>query len=311
MGKSTNFSGQPIFNQLLKFLDKRDIRKIAKEHDAERYVKKFTTYHHVVVMLFVAFEGYHSLRETILGLLANAHKLSHLGLSYLVRRSTFSEANGRRKSQVFGDIYMSTYAKHGQHLADNWLSDADMRRLYIMDSTTITLFKDILRGVGCNPKEGKKKGGIKAHTIIKASENVPCLIRYSEAVRHDHMFLEEVHNLAAGSIITFDKGYVDYAQYEAFTDGSIWYVTGLKDNALYEARKEYDIPDDADSGVLKDEEIILYYGDNKKQEHRARRIAYWDNENSRMFEFITNNFELPADKVALIYKKKMANRTTV
>ena len=304
MGKSTNFSGQPIFNQLLKFIDKSEIRKIAKKHDSERYVKKFTTYHHLVVMLFVSLEGYHSLRETILGLLANAHKLSHLGLSYLVRRSTFSEANGRRSSKVFGDIYMSIYRNHAQFLADSRLSDADMRRLYIMDSTTITLFKDILRGVGRNPREGRKKGGIKAHTIIKASENVPCLIRYSEAVRHDHMFLQEVHNLSAGSIITFDKGYVDYAQYEAFSEKHIWYVTRLKENAIYKARKEYDIPDNADAGVLKDEEIVLYYGQNKEQEHRARRIAYWDNENERLFEFITNNFELSAEKVALLYKKR-------
>jgi hypothetical protein len=47
------------------------------------------------------------------------------------------------------------------------LKDADMKRLYIMDSTTISLFKDILRGVGRNPLEGKKKGGIKAHSIFK------------------------------------------------------------------------------------------------------------------------------------------------
>jgi hypothetical protein len=304
MGKSTNFSGQPIFNQLLKFIDKGEIRKIANHHGAERYVKKFTTYHHVVVMLFATIEGYHSIRETILGLLANAHKLIHLRLSYLVRRSTLSEANGRRSSRVFGDIYMSTYRKHARFLADSRLSDADLRRLYIMDSTTISLFKDILRGVGRNSKEGKKKGGIKAHAIIKASENVPCLIRYSEAVRHDHMFLGEVHQLAAGSIITFDKGYVDYAQYEAFTRSQIWYVTRLKDNALYQARKEYDIPDEADSGVLKDEEIVLYYGENKKEQHRARRVAYWDNENERLLEFITNNFELSAEKIALIYKKR-------
>jgi IS4 transposase len=81
-------------------------------------------------------------------------------------------------------------------------------------------------------------------------------------------------------------------------------VTRLKDNALYRASEEYDIPDGAGSGVLKDEEIILYYGESKKQEHRARRIAYWDNENGRLFEFITNNFELPAEKIALIYKKR-------
>jgi len=304
MGKNTNFSGQPIFNQVIKFIDKGEIKKIAREHGAERYVKKFTTYNHIIVMLFVALEGYHSLREVILGLLANAHKLSHLGLSYLVRRSTFSEANQRRSSQVFGDIYMNVYSNSASNLADSRLSDADLKRLYIMDSTTFSLFKDILRGVGRNPKEGKKKGGIKAHTIIRASENVPCLIRFSEALRHDHTFLNEVFKLAPGSIITFDKGYVNYAQYEAFTQSTIWYVTRLKDNAIYEAREEFDIPDDADSGVLKDEEIIVYYGLNKQQEHRARRIAYWDSENERLFVFITNNFDLAAEKIALAYKKR-------
>ena len=93
MGKNMNFSGQPIFNQLLNFIDKNEIKQIAKKHEAERYVKKFTTYH--------------SIRETILGLLANAHKLFHLGLSYLVRSSTLSEVNARRTSRVFEDIYMS------------------------------------------------------------------------------------------------------------------------------------------------------------------------------------------------------------
>jgi hypothetical protein len=173
-----------------------------------------------------------------------------------------------------------------------------------MDSTTISLFKDILKGVGRNPRSGKKKGGIKAHTIIKASENVPCLVRYSEAARHDHMFLPEVESLPAGSIITFDKGYVDYEQYERFSEKSIWYVTRLKDNALYNSGEEFDIPDDADFGVLKDEEVVLHYGENKSKTHRARRIAYWDDENNKLFEFITNNFELSAEKIALIYKKR-------
>ena len=118
------------------------------------------------------------------------------------------------------------------------------------------------------------------------------------------MFLKEVLNLAAGSIITFDKGYVDYAQYQVFSENSIWYVTRLKDNAIYQARKEFDIPDNADSGVLKDEEIIFSFGDKKELTHRSRRIAYWDSENNRLFEFITNNFELSAEKIALIYKKR-------
>lgn len=127
-----------------------------------------------------------------------------------------------------------------------------------MDSSKISFFKDILKGVGRTPEEGKKEGGIKDHTIIKASENVLCLVRYSEAVRHDHVFLKEVFNLTKGSIITFDKGYVDYAQYEAFAQSGIWYVTRLKGNATYRPGKEFDIPEDADSEVLKDEGIILH-----------------------------------------------------
>jgi len=303
MSKSTNFTGQPIFGQLINFLDRSSISKISRKNGADRYTKKFTTYKHLIVMMFVTLNGYQSIRETIIGLLANAHKLGHLGLNYVVRRSTFSDANKRRPSEVFGQIYMDMYCKYASSLSDSRLSKQDLKRLYIMDSTTITLFKEILKGVGRNPKEGKRKGGIKAHTVIKADENVPCLIRFSASARHDHTLLSEV-NLPKGSIITFDKAYVDYARYQEFSESEIWYVTRLKINALYTAREEYDIPDEADPGVLKDEIIELQYGKNKEKVHKARRIAYWDDTNSRLFEFQTNNLKLPAETIALIYKKR-------
>jgi hypothetical protein len=303
MGKNTNFTGQPILNQLLFYIQGVNISRIAKKYDAERYVKKFDTRQHSAVMLFGVIEGYHSIRELVIGMLSNAHKLAHLGIRDMVRRSTLSDANGRRKSAVFGDIYMSVYARHCASLSDSRLSKLDVKRLYAMDSTTITLFKDILKGCGRLPKEGKRKGGIKAHTVIDLSYNMPCLVRYTESARHDHVLLSEVH-LEAGSFITFDRGYVDYSEYERFTEEGVFYVTRLKDNARYEAGKEFDIPDEADSGVLKDEEILLGYGKEGKEEHRSRRIAYWDTENKRFFEFITNNFETAAEKVALIYKKR-------
>jgi FOG: Transposase and inactivated derivatives len=303
MGKSTNFTGQPILSQLLFFTHGVNINKIAKKHGGERYVKTFDTRKHLIVMLFSVIEGYHSLRELVIGMLSNAHKLSHLGMDYMVRRSTLSDANERRKSEIFGDIYMEVYRKHSGSLSDSRLKGIDVKRLYAMDSTTITLFKDILKGCGRLPKEGKKKGGIKAHTIIDLSYNMPCLVRYTEAVRHDHVLLSEVH-IEKGSFITFDKGYVDYTQYERFTSEGVFYVTRLKDSAKYDTGKEFDIPDGADSGVLKDEEIILSYGENGKLKHRGRRIAYWDAQNERLFEFITNNFDLLAEKVALIYKKR-------
>jgi Domain of unknown function (DUF4372) len=75
------------------YIDNETIRKIAAKHQSDRYVKKFTAFNHLAVMRFIAFEGYQFIREAILGLLANAHKLPHLGMSYVVRRSTFSKAN--------------------------------------------------------------------------------------------------------------------------------------------------------------------------------------------------------------------------
>ena len=303
MNKNTNFTGQPIFTQVINFIDRQEVNKIARKYKADRYTKKLTTYKHLIIMMFVALKGYRSIWEAITGLLANAHKIGHLGLDYIIRRSTFSDANKRRPSEVFGAIYMSIYRKHRHLLSDSSLSKTDLKRLYIMDSTTISLFKEILKGAGRKRENGKKKGGIKAHTIIKADENVPYLLRYTSAARHDHISLQEV-DLPQDSIITFDKGYVDYAQYEKFTQARIWYVTRLKCNALYQAKQEYDIPDEADAGVLKDEVIEIKYGKNKEHTHKARRIAYWDNKNERLFEFVTNNMKLPAETIALIYHKR-------
>jgi len=78
----------------------------------------------------------------------------------------------------------------------------------------------------------------------------------------------------------------------------------LKDNALYVAKQEFDIPGQAHAGVLKDEEIELSSNKNKELKHKARRVAFWDDENKRVFEFITNNFDLSAEEIAMIYKKR-------
>jgi glucose/arabinose dehydrogenase len=84
-----------------------------------------------------------------------------------------------------------------------------------------------------------------------------------------------------------------------FTKERVFYVTRLKDNAVYASIQEYDIPDEADSGVIKDEEIIVSYGKNNQEKHRTRRIAYWDSQNERLLVFITNHFEMSAENIKL------------
>ena len=175
-----------------------------------------------------------------------------------------------------------------------------------MDSTTITLFSNILKGAGRNPIKGKKKGGIKVHTIITSDENVPRFIRFTSAATHDHTLLKDI-DVPRGSILVFDKGYVDYKVYEEFSTKEITYVTKLKDNAKYEGLEELDIPDDSDPGVIKDEMIKISKRTTKGEpniEHKSRRITYWDDKKGKLMVFLTNSTELTAEEVIEIYKRR-------
>jgi len=102
-GYDTLFIGQPIFTQLLFYVKGSKIDKIARKHP-ECYVKKFSTRQHLIIMFFSSFDGYNSLMGVVLGMLSNAHKLVHLGLDYMICRSTLSDASQRRSSAVFGEI---------------------------------------------------------------------------------------------------------------------------------------------------------------------------------------------------------------
>jgi hypothetical protein len=304
MNKDTNFIGQPIFSQLLKFINKSKIDRIALKNKADRYTKKFTTYNHLIVMLYSVFEGVNSLREAVIGVLANSYKINHLGLNSMPKRSTLSDANKRRSSKVFEDIYMKIYQDNRQFLSDSHDSKLDLKRLFMIDSTTISLFKAILKAVGRNPINGKKKGGIKAHVLINAQENIPILVRYSSAARHDKNFLKHI-NLSEGSIIVFDRAYNDYKQYARFSSDKIIFVTRQKKNAIFEQGELFEIPNKTDSGVQKDEEIFLTYKENKEEmKLRTRRITYYDKDRDKTLVFITNNFEFDAETIALIYKKR-------
>lgn len=302
MGKNTHFFGQPIFSQLLSFVDKSILSKVKAKHKSDRYYKKFDTWQHLVTMLYCSFSGATSLRELSTGLLAWQNRLVHIGMPTSPKRSTISDGNSKRPSEVFKDIYMELFSKYRNVLPDSRLRMEVIKKLFIVDSTVISLFKDILKVAGRPRKDGRSKGGIKAHVMIQAAELMPCLVRFTEGSRHDHTFLKHL-NIAEGSYIVMDKGYTDYFQYAQWTHRGIYFITRMKDNAVYEGIEEIELPDDRDQDILKDEIITLYYTVNgEKEPIRLRRIAFWDDQNSKLLVFLTNSFEQEAATVAGIYK---------
>lgn len=276
------------------------ITRTAKKQMSDRYYKRFKTYDHLVTMIFATLSGSSSLREVSSIMLACEGKINHLGLRNYPKRSTLSDANKKRSSSVFAAIYQSIYNQYKHFLSDSSPRTLPVKDLKIVDSTTISLFSDILKGAGRNPLEGKKKGGIKMHTMINAREDVPCLVRFTSAATHDHTFLKEL-DLKKGSFVVFDKGYVDYLQYHNWTLNDIYFVTRQKDNAVYQSLEEFAVGDHIHSGVLKDERIEVT---KDKQTITLRRVAFYHVEQNKVYEFISNNFELAADKIAEIYKQR-------
>jgi len=301
MNKSSHFVGQPIFSQLLKLIDHSEVNRIASLNDSDRYYKTFKTWDHLVAMLFATLGKCNTIRELSTGLLACEGKLKHLGLKQAPRRSTISDGNKNRSSDVFRQIYESLFDKFRTALSDSRNGSKLPQGLLLADSTTISLFKEILKTSGRKRLDGKQKGGIKAHTVIPADTYVAQFIHFTSAATHDLCLLDEL-TLEKGDMICFDKAYIDYERFHEWSDKGIYMVTRMKENAVYETLEERDIPDDCDHRIIKDEVIMVKTKD--KKELSLRRVAYYDSQKDKVYVFISNQLELDAQQIALIYKKR-------
>ena len=178
MSKSTIFSGQPIFTQLLALIPDPLLNKLVRKYQTDRYCKTFDSRHHLVTLLFGIINQCTSLREVITGLQVATSKQGHFKLVHDIRRSTFADGNKRRPEAFFGELFHELYRYH-YGLPDSRKIKPRQpyeKRLFIIDSTTISLFSDVLKGAGRTPSSGKRKGGLKAHVMIQASEDTPCLV---------------------------------------------------------------------------------------------------------------------------------------
>lgn len=302
MGKNRYFSTKSVLGQFISLIDDSMISKAVKKHDSDRYVKHFKCQDHLFSMVFCCLEKCNSLREVASGMVGLSGKEEIVRINHLPKKSTLADANKGRKVEFFEEIYNNLLRKYSTVLSDSRIVIALGKKVKIVDSTAISLFKDILECVGRKPADGKSKGGVKAHNVINADEKVPNLVWFTPARTHDHKFLEKL-KCDEHTVYIFDKGYNDYKAFEHFTEHRTGFVTRIKDNAKYEVTQKNVIPENIHSGVLSDEiiEVEVNKGSTKTKLN-LRKIKYYDREHKRSFEFISNLFEFRADKIAALYK---------
>lgn len=309
MSKSSHFSGQPLYGQVIKLLDKSKILQFSRENGGERYIKRFNGWIHLVVMLYAVIMRFDSLREITASLLAETRKLAHLGITFKIGRSTLADANKRRPEAIFEAIYRDLYATYRHVLSSDSRSRKTpkwMKKLQIIDSTTITLFSNLLfKGVGRHPRTGKKKGGIKVHTVIHANEGVPSDIKFTSAATNDSFMLKPT-TLSKGDIMAMDRAYIDYEKFEQLTQRGVIYVTKMKKNLKYTILSDtmYQTPEGLMEIRIQNVEFVKQKKGGETIHHKSRIISYVDVKKRKLISLLTNDMESDPEEIVAIYRQR-------
>ena len=181
-----------------------------------------------------------------------------------------------------------------------------MKRLQIIDSTTISLFSNLLfKGVGRHPKTGKKKGGIKVHTVIHANEGVPSDIKFTSAATNDSFMLKP-SNLSKGDIVAMDRAYIDYEKFQQLTERGVIYVTKLKKNLKYTVLSDtmYQTPDGYMEVRIQEVEFVKHKKGGVIIRHKARIITHVNVPKHKLISLLTNDMESDPDEIIAIYHQR-------
>jgi hypothetical protein len=306
MGKSNIFFGQPIFSQMVGLLNKSKIYARALEHKSDHYCKRFSTFQHLITMVYGVTSGCNSLRELCGGIVSYGDKITHCKFDYSPKRSTISDANMRRDCIVFEDIYYDLVEEYLPDLSDSHKQLVLDKKVYAIDSTTIALFQPIFECVGRNPNNGKRKGGIKSHQKLDMQAGIPVKVYHSNAREHDSLFIQKEGVMNKGEVALFDKAYNNYALFDKWNEQGIYFVTRLKNNAKETLLQEFDLLKVTPDEVLRDAKIALQYKDKdgEQQQVELRLVSFYHKEKNKVYYFLTNLFDLPAEQIALLYKKR-------
>ena len=307
MGKSIHFFGQPVYGQLIKSLDREKIIELSRKNGGEKYIKSFTGFTHLLTMLYAVIMRFDSLREIEAAMTAEVRKLHHIGIDKVPKRSTLSDANARRSEKFFEDVYRDVYQSNREKLSSDSRRNGTeewVKRLRIIDSTTITLFSNVIfKGVGRHPKTGKKKGGIKVHSVIHANEGVHCDVRFTSAATNDSFMLAPSH-FQHDEIVALDRAYINYEKFEELTQRNVVYVTKMKKNLKYETLVDC-MDMNPDGRMEYREQVVVFRKDGVS--HIARIITYVDikkGKTPKLVSLLTNDFDMSMETVVAIYRRR-------
>ena len=286
-----------MFSQLLQLFPRPDFQLLVKETKAERHARGFSCWNQFVSMLFCQLGRAHSLREICHGLSTCEGKLSHLGIDAAPKRSSLAYANEHRAWELYQKLFF--------RLLERCRKEAPFKKkfrfknkLVSLDSTVIDLCVSVFDWA----KFRRTKGAIKLHLLLDHDGYLPCFGVITEGKVHDVKVAWSL-SFEPGTVVVDDRGYNDYGLFAKWIEEEVYFVTRMKDNALYTVVEEREVPHNR--GILKDQIIILSgSGAWEKCPYPLRRVEVWDEEKQQTLVFLTNHFGFGATTIAAIYKER-------
>ncbi len=287
-----------IFNQLLTFVPKQHFNVFVETHKTDRYVKKLTTWNQFVALLYAQATGKESLRDIQTGFSMYTEKWAHLGV-HSVARSSLSYANANRNYHVFEELFYEIL-KHCKEVSTQRKFSFN-NPLYSLDATTIRLCLSVFDWA----KYTKTKGALKLHTLLDNTSMMPEVIVSSDGKVGDVTAAKDMNlheKLQKGSVVVFDRAYIDYEWWKKLDDNNIFFVSRTKKNTAITVVGQHTKPSGT---VLQDSRAMIgeHYG-YEKYPNDIRYIRFMDKNTKKVYEYVTNNFKLSAEQIADIYKQR-------
>ena len=289
-----------IFSQILRLFPRLEFEAAVKQHNAERHARGFTCQGQFVAMLFCHLGRAHSLREICGGLAACEGKLRHLGIGDAPSRSTLSYANQHRPWKLYQTVFSQLLAKC-QLLVRERGGGKKFRfknKLMSLDATVVDLSLSVFDWA----RFRRTKGAIKLHLLLDHDGYLPSFAVVTEGATHEIRVARSLR-FEPGTILAIDRGYTDYEWFQELTRQQVYFVTRLKDNAVYRVQEQFEAPQKG--SVIRDELIWLPGCTPDGQEPvYFRRVEVWDDEHQRTLVFLTNLLEFGATTVAAVYRDR-------
>ena len=285
-----------VFHQLLKPILRQDFERLAKLHHSGQKLRSATRWDQFVAILMSQLSCRQSLRDIQSNLESQQEKLYHLGAKRIAR-STLARLNEEQPASLYQQLFTQLLQR-----CENSKTAHKFRfknPLYSLDASHIDLSLSLCEWA----KVHESKASIKLSVGLNHSNTIPEFVALGDGIEND-MVQGRAFKFPAGSIIVFDKGYVDYQWFAQLTLQKVSFVTRLRPKTVYQVKSSRSVL--ATKGIIADECIELSSAHAKKRgaPKLLRRIEFYDTDKKRTFEFLSNNFHLAASTIAAIYKDR-------